>query len=109
MGAPYTRNMPHAATYWPRGSNDGFGGVAYGEPVAITCRWQDVAELFRDPQGREVTSSAVVYVSEECPVGGKLFLGTSLELSPPATAREVRQAGVSPSLGGALDLHKVWL
>lgn len=72
---PYTDNMFQEATYWPPGVNDGFGGVTFGAPVLIMCRWQDNAVLFRDFQGREETSSAIVYPSQPLEVRGYLALG----------------------------------
>lgn len=108
---PYTRNMTQVATYWPPGANDGFGGVSYGAPVAIKCRWQDKAELFRDAEGQELTSSAVVYVDRPLEAKGYLFEGDSTDADPLSVdgAREVRQIGKSPSLKGSRVLHKVWL
>ena len=108
---PYTRNMEQDATYWPPGDADGFGGVSYGSPVEIKCRWQDKAELFRDAEGQELTSSAVAYVDRPLEVKGYLFEGTSAVADPLSVdgAREVRQLGKSPSLKGSRVLHKVWL
>lgn len=105
---PVTRPLKQDGTYWPPGVNDGFGGVSYGAAVAIKCRWQDVAELFRDAQGQEVTSSAVVYVDRTLALRGKLALG-AISGAPPSSAREIRQAGSSPSVDAQRALLKVWL
>lgn len=105
---PYARNMNQAATYWAPGANDGFGGVAAGAAVAILCRWQDKADLFRSPEGQELVSNAVVYVDRELAVKGKLALGTHVG-TPPASAKEIRQTGSSPSLNAGETLLKVWL
>lgn len=105
----YTRNMNQDATYWPPGSNNGFGGTGYGSRIAIKCRWQDQSVLFRDSLGREVTSSAVVYPDRALAVGGKILLGVSTSAAPPAAAKEIRQVGSSPSLNGKKVLNKVWL
>jgi len=85
----YTENMNQAATYWAPGANDGFGGVMFGAAVAVMCRWQEKAELFRSPDGQELTSSAVVYVDRLLAVRGKLALGTFVG-TPDASAREIR-------------------
>jgi len=106
--AAYTRNLKQDATYWPPGTNDGFGGVSFGAAAPIKCRWEDKAELFRNAQGQEVTSSAVVYVDRVLAIKGKLALGTFAG-TPPVTAREIRQVGGSPNLKAARDLNKVWL
>ena len=106
----YTRNMPETATYWPPGVNDGFGGTTYGQPVSAPCRWQDVAVLFRDSQGREVVSDAVVYFgSAVVENGGRLLRGLSTNATPPSESREVRRVFASPDLDGVEVLYKVML
>jgi len=107
--ALYRRHMKQGATYWPPGVNDGFGGVTYGSPVLIMCRWQDKAVLFRDNEGREVTSEAVVYSGTEVENKGKLFLGVSAASDPVADAKEIRAVQKSPSLSGSETLIKVML
>lgn len=107
MATAYTENMHEALTYWPPGGNDGYGGVLYGNPIAIAGRWQDKRILFRDAQGRETVSDAVIYVDRELALAGKLFRGVSLELNPPALAKEIRDLQQSPSLDNELVLHKV--
>jgi hypothetical protein len=106
---PYTSNMPQCATYWPPGGNDGMGGKRLGPPQQLACRWQDVAQLFRTPEGVEVVSQAVVYTSQPVANGGRLLLGHSEARVPPVTSKEVRQVNVSPSLDGAVALHKAFL
>ncbi|MCE8418555.1 hypothetical protein [Rhodovulum sulfidophilum] len=104
--AVYTRGLTQAATYFPPAGVNGFGDPQHGAPVAVVCRWQDKAVLFRDEQGREVTSEAVVYVSQAVEVGGRIGLGA---LTDPAKAREIRQAGSSPSLRGGTEIITAWL
>lgn len=108
---PYTNNMRQTATYWPPGNNDGYGGITYSAPRSILTRWQDVAELFRDPEGNEVSSSAVVYVASPVSIKGYLYLGISIATDPQLVdgAREIRQAAISPDLTQTRALHKVWL
>ena len=108
---PYTQDMTQAATYWPPAAADAFGSTTFGAPTGIACRWQDRAVLFRDIQGREVTSSAVVYVDGPLLPSGYLGLGTHASADPHAVAgaKEIRQVGTSPDLDGAEVLHKVWL
>lgn len=102
----YSRNMTQIATYFPPAGQDGFGDLSYGSAEAVTVRWQNKADLFRDQQGREVVSSAVVYVDREVQIGGKLGLGA---ITDPTKAREIRNAGESPSLDGRTKLVKAWL
>ena len=106
----YTESMAEEATYWPPGSNDGFGGRNYGSPVLIACRWQDAQKLFRDQNGREMISEAIVYVDRELAASGRLVLGDATDSDvPPDGSNEIRQTGASPSLDGTQVLHKVWL
>lgn len=114
-------DMVQVATYWPPGVNDGFGGLDFSavEPTLIYCRWQDTAKLFRDVQGREQVSDAIVYVSEEVAIRGWLALGdfvgtgagTAGDIDPVsvAGAYEIRQISVSPSLSNDEELWKVYL
>lgn len=109
MTTAYTDNMTEALTYWPPAGNTGFGDVTYGNPVAIIGRWQDKRVLFRDAQGRETVSDAVVYVDRALELAGKLYRGESAALNPVAAAKEIRDVQQSPSLEGELALHKVLL
>jgi len=102
----YTRSMTQDATYFPPNGQNAFGDLSFGAAVAVKVRWQDKADLFRDAQGREVVSSAVVYVDRLVAVGGRLGLGT---LSSATTAREIRNVGQSPALHGDTTLVKAWL
>ena len=114
--AIYTRNMPQVAVYWEPGPNSGFGACDFTlvDPVVINCRWQDKAELVRDAQHREFTSTAVVYPDRELAPGGYVALTTldddgQPDSGTPERAREVRAAGASPSLRNAFSLQKTWL
>jgi hypothetical protein len=108
--------MNQTATYWAPGLDDGYGGLDFTSvvPQTIACRWQDVSQLFRDREGREVMSSAIVYPEQVLAIGGFLFLGDAgvavgadpRELSG---AYEIRQIGASPSLLADETLYKVWL
>lgn len=109
---PFIRNMNQSATYWPRGSTpDGFGNLNFSPPLSIKVRWQDKNELFRDEQGNEAMSSAVIYADRDLSIGGYLYLGESAVADPRTVtgAREIRQRGVSPSLNQPVALHKFWL
>lgn len=104
--AIYSRNMRQDATYFPPAGQDGFGNLSFGAAVAVKCRWQNKADLFRDQQGREVMSSAVVYVAQQVAVGGRLGLGT---VASADDALEIRNVGESPDLRNDATLVKAWL
>lgn len=97
----YSDHMTQTASYAAPDGQNGFGDPQFLAAVDVACRWQDKADLFRDSQGREVVSSAVVYVASEVEVGGTLDIGDG--------PREIRNIGKSPSLDGAETLVKVWL
>jgi hypothetical protein len=108
----YTRNMPHDATYWAPGANDGVGGKTYGAPVLIKCRWQDQQDVFRSDAGEELTSSAVAYVASEVETNGYLALGDETAVASPREVRGARQIKAivkSPALRNDRVLHKAML
>lgn len=113
----YARNMHQVATYWAPGVNNGFGKLDFAGiiPVLINCRWQDDAVLFRNAQGQEETSSAIVYPDRELMIEGYLARGDHTETGTPtgplgvAGAHEIRQVGQSPSLTADEVLYKVYL
>lgn len=105
----YVHNLNETLTYWAPGGNDGFGGTSFASPVSISGRWQNRQVLFRDADGRERVSEAVVYVSQELATGGYLYRGESTASDPVADAKEIRAKQASPSLGNEQTLHKVTL
>jgi hypothetical protein len=110
----YTRNMKQQVTYWAPGVNNGFGNLDFSgvERDVFLGRWQDDAVLFRDAQGQEQTSSAVVYLPFAVSERGYLCLGNRIsELDPTQVdkAYEIRQVSQSPSLDGNTILVKVYL
>lgn len=114
---PFTQMMEQDATYWPPGQNDGYGTLSFANitPVAIKCRWQAGNELFRNAQGVEVVSNAIVYTNVEVLEQGWLVLGTAAVGATGTDPREimgsqeVRRAFGSPSLQADEQLYKVML
>jgi hypothetical protein len=106
--------MRQIATYWPPGQPDGFGGVEYGPAELLDpgdgngVRWEDKAELFRDADGQEVTSSAVVYLAHDVEIKGRLAVGDRTQ-DDPVVGREIRQRGVVTNLAATIELQQVWL
>lgn len=110
----YTEDMLQVATYWPPGQADGFGQRSFGDVVSalIFCRWQDDAVLFRDQQGKEVVSEAVVYCAVPVQLEGWLAKGDETSNTDPrgvSGAFEIRKIGTSPSLEGTDQLTKAFL
>lgn len=100
------------ATYWAPGGNDGFGLMSFSSAIEVRCRWENRSVLFRDTQGRELHSTAVVFTDTKLKVGGYLLLGPVVPISgSPQTpysprdygALEIRSFSEAPSL----DLSQV--
>jgi hypothetical protein len=108
--------LPHKALYWPPTVNDGFGQTTFAgvQAIEISCRWQDAVKTYRDEQGKEYVSTAVVYTSVALKNGGRLAF-TSVAVagnnaSPDqVSASEIRHVGASPSLHAETTLHKAVL
>lgn len=107
----FTRRMKQTATFWEPGSRDITGNATFRAPVTVLVRWQDQTELFIDPQGREQTSSAVVFTPRTLALEGYLLLGESTATNPKLVkgAKEIRQSAASPNLAQTVEIHKVWL
>ena len=108
--------LSQAAVHWGTPTNDGYGGRAFASTTDILVRWEDKHELFKDSQGREVVSRAVVFVDRDIPVGDFLMLGTVAGLTPGAAqpsdnaeAFEVRSFTKIPDLMGTRFTRKAWL
>lgn len=86
------RNLKQQATHWVA-TADGFGGFNYSTPVELKCRWEKRFETFRDSQGEETTSNALVYLSADVEIGDYIFEGVSTVADPTTLveARRVRQ------------------
>lgn len=64
------------AVYWGNPISDGYGGMAYDDPVEIKCRWDEVINLVINNNGIEVVSKATVMILQDVDENGYLFLGT---------------------------------
>lgn len=107
----YSRNMPMTATYWDFLGVDAYGQSILDAPITIRCRWQDQAVLYKDAQGQQRVSSAIIYPAQEVAIKGWLKLGIDATTSPVglAGAHEIQQVGQSPSLDNRMRLLKVYL
>jgi len=115
-----SRMRKQQATYWPA-TPDMYGGVAFGSPILVECRWEDITENFIDAEGREAVSQAKVYVDQVLKVGGFLALGdytgvtsttTTAEeptFMPPDAARPIRKFENLPNLRATEYLRTAWL
>lgn len=106
-----TEHMHDTATYWGPGVNDGYSGLTFPAPVAITCRWQVENKKFVTVTGNEKVSIAAVYPDRELQTGGWLYLGTSAAADPRTVngAHEIMQFRGMPDLSGQLVEYKATL
>lgn len=106
-----TDYMPTTATYWPPGTNDGYAGLTFADPVEITCRWQDDNQKFVDADGNERISNSVVYPDTQLALGGWLYKGSSVAADPRAVtgASEIKSWREMPELSGDLVEYRAML
>ena len=103
--------MPQDLTYWAFAGVDAYSQSTFSAPVTVKCRWQDKQELFRNAQGQERVSSAIIYPVQALGVKGFVKLGIDATVSPLGVsgAHEIQSAGTSPNLNSSLTLNKVWV
>lgn len=72
------------ATFWERSTTtDKYGRYTYAAPEEIRCRWEDVAEEYKDPRSGETkVSRSTVYVDREMKVGDVLKKGAPISSTP---------------------------
>jgi len=110
-----TRMLKMVAVYWSLSGVDRYGGRVWGEPVEISCRWEDVAVEYIDPQGAKHVSQSVVFVEMDVEIGGVLMLGelsSGVNESSPLSnegAREIKQFSKIPNLRVSEYVRRVYL
>ena len=93
-----TRNLKQDITSWTV-TDDGYGGWTYGTPVTFKGRWEDRQTTFRDAEGEEVVSNAIVYLIQDVAIGDFLFEGETVAADPTTVgAQRVRQFNKIPNL-----------
>jgi len=107
----YTRHQNQILTYWAFISIDMYSKATFASPVQVKCRWQDVAVLFKDSQGQQRTSSAIIYPSCSLALKGYVKRGIDKTAYPVGLsgAYEILQNGDSPNLSGTITLNKVFI
>lgn len=108
----YTRQLESSGcTFWAFSGTDDFGNTQFSSPVYVDCRWEDKQELFRNEEGNEVMSEAVVLLGSSVSIEGYLYHGTSSGSDPTAIsdAKEIRQYSEIPDIKRNNTLYKAWL
>jgi hypothetical protein len=73
-------------TFWPATGWDDYGKPTWGDPVQVSCFWQNVSEAYIGPDGTTHMSRAIVDVAVDMPLGSLLLhspLGEVLYPSDP--------------------------
>ena len=112
-----TKYHKQTCVYWGSPTNDGWGGRTYGDPVELSCRWEDKQEKFVNAQGEEHISRSIVYLGQDVVVNGYLYLGTLTDLSsaqegdPEAVtgAYLIQAFGKIPNIKGTDYERTAWL
>lgn len=102
---------PQAATYWPKTGVDEFNKTILGESDEICVRWQEKIDRFKNEDGKELISKAIVYTDKEVFTDDYLFLGESNEVDPTVDDRAyiIKMVEKSINLTNTKSFYKVWL
>jgi len=76
-----TSNLNQTAVLWMAGAQGFDGAYTYASPVEIACRWEDKIEIIKNNEGREIVSSARVFVDREITHDSYLYLGSLASVS----------------------------
>ena len=93
---------------------DRYGKYSFEPPVEIDCRWDDVAEEYRDPQGQVALSSSVVYPDRVLKTGDMLREGV-MDSNEPADPTdvgavfEIKRFDKTPNLRATETLYTAYL
>lgn len=119
------RNCTDTCVYWSNPVEDGYGGKIFNDPVELDCRWENINQVVADTKGAEITSRALVFVTQDVEEEGMLYHGTlddlydsnatdssAGEVNNPMTiegAYIIKRFQKTPSLSGDGFLRKAYL
>ena len=103
--------LNQTGTYWAPSTKDGWGGKAFVAPTEVSVRWVEKQELFKNTEGADQLSQAVVLIDQDVSVGGYLYLGTSTEAKPQDQddTAEIQAFRKAPNIRATDYVRKVWL
>lgn len=113
-----SKHCNQTAVYWGSPQDDGEGGKTFAAPVERACRWEDMHQIITDAKGTEMTSRALVFLTQDVDEEGMLYLGTlddldSADEENPMSVNEayiIKRFQKTPSLGSTTDfLRKAYL
>jgi hypothetical protein len=103
----YTRKMKQTATYWAPGAAGPTGQATFAAPITLSCRWEDKQVLFKDSNGKDSVSQAIVYVDRQLAVEGFIYLGVSVGTDPRGIGHEIKAVGKTVNVRAKKRLNKV--
>lgn len=108
------RAMKQTAIWWDASTPGEFGKPTYAVPVEVSCRWEDIAEEFINPNGDVEISRSKLFVDRDMKVKDKLKLGdldSTINNDPDDNEDvwEIRGWGKVPDLKGRKFLREVIL
>ena len=98
-------------THWERTDiPDGFGGFIYAAPVPLKARWEDKVDLITNSEGREIRSSARVFVGVDMKIDDYLIEGITTEADPVvAKARLIQDFRKIPGIAAEIFERRAFL
>lgn len=69
------------AVFWTPSTLTTSGSQDYNIGTEINCLWKEGVKMIRDSAGREITSKAVIYVTQDLEEHGFLFHGKLADLT----------------------------
>jgi len=107
------RMMKQNITWWQKTGQSGFGLSTFEDPIVVKGRWQEQGEMITDTSGKQVFSTAQVFVpsNREIDEGDYVRLGASSAADPTqlADAFEVKRALRTQGIRGFRKLRKGYL
>jgi hypothetical protein len=111
------RMCTEVAVYWGAPQNDGEGGMTFDTPIEIACRYEAMDQVVSDSKGNQLTSRAVVYVTQDVDEEGMLYFGSlddldSDEVQPRKVSGAycIKRFEKHPALGSSTEfLRKAYL
>lgn len=99
--------LEEQVTIWNKTSNDGFGGATWSTPVVMAAKRSFKQEQFRDENGDIRMSKSLIYTNGVgITVGTMVLMGSHADVSPPATADEVKAYS---AVASETTMKKIWL
>ena len=104
-----TKYLTDTITYWLKSGVNLEGNPTWGNPVTISARWIERDDLYVDTNGKERRSTTQIYTTTKLPIGTRVYLGTSVLVSPENDAFEIKMTTMHKSINGSEIHYKAML